>query len=148
MEANTPEELERIKADLQLAMEWANKHFRSDLSEEAGMIDKDGNLVPPHSRVEVLAPDKIAVTPMMFGQALLPVPFIYRVHFKQDGGLTWEGRNPLNGSMLPPLVVRESPITKKMLTDWQPALKAWQERMEKVTPERAFTLGSLLRHRQ
>jgi hypothetical protein len=136
-------EFEKIKADVQLAHDFLNKHFRMDLINEKGLLDKDLNPIPIHARVEFTAPDRATVTPLFLG-AEGGISFDYRLQWEQDDGLAWTCRNLLTGQPMGYLMVRHSPnAERKTAIAREGAQRA--AKMPPISIDQAYRLGSMFR---
>jgi len=136
-------ELAKIKADVDLAHDMINKHFRMDLINETRFVDENFNMIPNHASVDFLAPDTANITPLVFGQEMA-LSIVYRLQWEKDDGLAWYAKNPLTGSPLGYLVVRKSAITEKKEAYFIERARAIKN-MPRLTPNQAYRLGSMFR---
>lgn len=83
------DDLEKVKADIIRAREWAWEHFNADQEE-------DHILAKPTFDMEYPEPDEIEVWPRSYGRRLFP-SLRYKLAWKPGGQLVWVSQRPFYG---------------------------------------------------
>ncbi len=101
IEANTESELQEIKAKVEKAQKWALEYFNAKQAGDPRMVDDNLEFIKAFF-VEFPAPDLMRVSPSIMGTPSV-IWFEYRLHFKKDGRLAWQGYHPFWGTPVGPL---------------------------------------------
>lgn len=104
IEAKNKKELRDLAIKIRIARRWAELHFNSD---EAGKSSSWLEATRPSFWVEYPAPDKMVVTPSIFGMKGSSLRILYQLHFnsKDKTFMTWEPDKQWKGTRVTSLKV-------------------------------------------
>jgi hypothetical protein len=88
------------------ARKYAKEYFKADQAEDTRLVDEDLNFLPPRFFVEFTGPDTMRVCPSVIGTPS-QLWFEYRLAFRSDGSIAWEGWHPVYSHV--PLKIVEVP---------------------------------------